>query len=117
MLCVVCWFFFVSSRRRHTRCALLTGLQTCALPICLVHSWDESGDTPNEVIFELAEMGDKVLFTLVHRRLSGRAGMLSVGAGWHAHLDILQARLEIGRASCRERVCPYVSLSVSAVSL
>ncbi|HEY9553827.1 SRPBCC family protein [Allosphingosinicella sp.] len=63
-------------------------------PRRLVHSWDESGDTPNEVIFELAEMGDKVLFTLVHRRLSGRAGMLSVGAGWHAHLDILQARLE-----------------------
>src|SRR3546814_10154385 len=26
------WFFF-SSRRRHTRCALVTGVQTCALPI------------------------------------------------------------------------------------
>src|SRR3546814_2584690 len=26
-------FFFVSSRRRHTRCALVTGVQTCALPI------------------------------------------------------------------------------------
>src|SRR3546814_14722888 len=25
--------FFVSSRRRHTRCALVTGVQTCALPI------------------------------------------------------------------------------------
>src|SRR3546814_5421802 len=24
---------FVSSRRRHTRCALVTGVQTCALPI------------------------------------------------------------------------------------
>src|SRR3546814_7137669 len=29
-----CSFFF-SSRRRHTRCALVTGVQTCALPICL----------------------------------------------------------------------------------
>src|SRR3546814_3830659 len=29
MLC----FFFFSSRRRHTRCALVTGVQTCALPI------------------------------------------------------------------------------------
>src|SRR3546814_1947871 len=29
MLC-----FFFSSRRRHTRCALVTGVQTCALPIC-----------------------------------------------------------------------------------
>src|SRR3546814_2034238 len=28
MLC-----FFFSSRRRHTRCALVTGVQTCALPI------------------------------------------------------------------------------------
>src|SRR3546814_9091461 len=28
-------FFFFSSRRRHTRCALVTGVQTCALPISL----------------------------------------------------------------------------------
>src|SRR3546814_8361092 len=41
MLCVsICMFvvyvssFFFSSRRRHTRCALVTGVQTCALPIC-----------------------------------------------------------------------------------
>src|SRR3546814_7052122 len=27
------WSFFLSSRRRHTRCALVTGVQTCALPI------------------------------------------------------------------------------------
>src|SRR3546814_18652950 len=40
-------FFFFSSRRRHTRCALVTGVQTCALPIsssarrgngCIAHS-------------------------------------------------------------------------------
>src|SRR3546814_3799595 len=41
-LCYVCLSFFVvyfcfvfSSRRRHTRCALVTGVQTCALPICV----------------------------------------------------------------------------------
>src|SRR3546814_4375619 len=28
--------FFFSSRRRHTRCALVTGVQTCALPISAV---------------------------------------------------------------------------------
>src|SRR3546814_6383466 len=28
-----CILFFFSSRRRHTRCALVTGVQTCALPI------------------------------------------------------------------------------------
>src|SRR6184192_4737123 len=27
------FFFFFSSRRRHTRCRLVTGVQTCALPI------------------------------------------------------------------------------------
>src|SRR3546814_4024090 len=31
---VVVLMFFFSSRRRHTRCALVTGVQTCALPIC-----------------------------------------------------------------------------------
>src|SRR3546814_1758135 len=30
---VILWYFCVSSRRRHTRCALVTGVQTCALPI------------------------------------------------------------------------------------
>src|SRR3546814_5314216 len=30
---VVILCFFFSSRRRHTRCALVTGVQTCALPI------------------------------------------------------------------------------------
>src|SRR3546814_3670349 len=28
-----CGLFFFSSRRRHTSCALVTGVQTCALPI------------------------------------------------------------------------------------
>src|SRR3546814_16792619 len=39
MIVIMSWsaflavFFFFSSRRRHTRCALVTGVQTCALPI------------------------------------------------------------------------------------
>src|SRR3546814_14089501 len=32
----MCFLFFFSSRRRHTRCALVTGVQTCALPISFV---------------------------------------------------------------------------------
>src|SRR3546814_6748524 len=32
-VCVYVLVFFFSSRRRHTRCALVTGVQTCALPI------------------------------------------------------------------------------------
>src|SRR3546814_5919706 len=41
--CLFCVLFFVSSRRRHTRCALVTGVQTCALPIWsrLVLAWPE----------------------------------------------------------------------------
>src|SRR3546814_15871884 len=36
MICrCLCFFFFFSSRRRHTRCALVTGVQTCAHPISL----------------------------------------------------------------------------------
>src|SRR3546814_2561798 len=37
--------FFFSSRRRHTRCALVTGVQTCALPISSDgdHSGQEGG--------------------------------------------------------------------------
>src|SRR3546814_5720500 len=31
--------FFFSSRRRHTRCALVTGVQTCALPIWFVRAF------------------------------------------------------------------------------
>src|SRR3546814_15123555 len=32
VICICCFLF--ASRRRHTRCALVTGVQTCALPIC-----------------------------------------------------------------------------------
>src|SRR3546814_7967770 len=41
MICVivVCYFFF-SSKRGHTRCALVTGVQTCALPIYGDHNSD-----------------------------------------------------------------------------
>src|SRR3546814_9268888 len=40
------FFFFFSSRRRHTRCALVTGVQTCALPICNIrrHNCGGEGD-------------------------------------------------------------------------
>src|SRR3546814_10492150 len=37
-LFVSCTYFVFSSRRRHTRCALVTGVQTCALPISAVRA-------------------------------------------------------------------------------
>src|SRR3546814_9653801 len=43
-MCCVFRFFF-SSRRRHTSCALVTGVQTCALPISsqTLKQWDRIG--------------------------------------------------------------------------
>src|SRR3546814_5517783 len=35
-MCMGFVIFVFSSRRRHTRCALVTGVQTCALPISLL---------------------------------------------------------------------------------
>src|SRR3546814_16525845 len=41
-------FVFFSSRRRHTRCALVTGVQTCALPISAAAAFEDRG----QVTFE-----------------------------------------------------------------
>src|SRR3546814_8546332 len=43
----LCVALFFSSRRRHTRCALVTGVQTCALPI-LACAEDSNGSVPEE---------------------------------------------------------------------
>src|SRR3546814_9797552 len=46
--CLLLFIFFFSSRRRHTRCALVTGVQTCALPISRKLKTEaaiQSGDT------------------------------------------------------------------------
>lgn len=59
-------------------------------PRLLVHSWDEDA----EVIYELAERGDKVLLTLTNRKLPNRAEVVGVSGGWHSHLAVLEARLE-----------------------
>src|SRR3546814_7816732 len=82
--CMCLGIFFFSSRRRHTRCALVTGVQTCALPIS---------------------------FALP-------AGACPLPGGWSCCLlrvrgpgrpaAAARRRSEIGRASCRERVCQYV---------
>src|SRR3546814_2461949 len=43
----MCYYFFFSSRRRHTRCALVTGVQTCALPILSRQSLIAAGPQPH----------------------------------------------------------------------
>src|SRR3546814_13644130 len=99
MFCVIMFFF--SSRRRHTRCALVTGVQTCALPIFLLMLTRD----------ERAEAGRLVVGMPRPERFCFRLESTDEPVEQRA-LDE-----EIGRASCRERVCQYVSISVVAVSL
>src|SRR3546814_2758382 len=49
-MCCFCCFF--SSRRRHTRCALVTGVQTCALPILPRYDVAETLQEDGSVLFE-----------------------------------------------------------------
>src|SRR3546814_16203042 len=49
--------FFFSSRRRHTRCALVTGVQTCALPIWPFLNVDRKGTHDPKAIRKLDDEG------------------------------------------------------------
>lgn len=53
-------------------------------------SWGDSGGS---VLFELDRRGERVMLTIVHRRLAERGSQLNIGAGWHMHLDIMAAVL------------------------
>lgn len=57
-------------------------------PRLLSFTWNSG-----EVAFELEPQGAEVLLTVTHQRLPDRNGMLSVSAGWHAHLDVLADKL------------------------
>lgn len=59
-------------------------------PRRLAFTWGSNG----EVEITLVPKSDDVLLTLVHKRTTDRAMRIMVGAGWHAHLDILRARLD-----------------------
>lgn len=65
----------------------------CDPPNLLAHTW-EFGDEHSEVEYVLSEQEDKVLLVLTHRRLKDDDEILSVSAGWHSHLDILDDVLE-----------------------
>src|SRR3546814_9736558 len=100
-------FFFFSSRRRHTRCALVTGVQTCALPI-----WSLAGAVGGAARGAAFTSGAaNSAYALGSAGKTGAAaaagGVAGVGrAAVGAAMSPL--RREIGRASCRERVCQYV---------
>ena len=58
-------------------------------PYILGISWGSTGG----VTFELEPVGDMVRLTIVHRRMPDHSTALNISAGWHAHLDVLAARL------------------------
>src|SRR3546814_20089644 len=96
-------------------CALVTGVQTFALPICRQY--------PSRSVHGEADMGDALLtgctgtcgiatifFEMCqYQRLPRRLDIgRSLPATWRG--DTFWRRCEIGRASCRESVCPYVKI-------
>src|SRR3546814_1868041 len=103
--CIICFF---SSRRRHTRCALVTGVQTCALPIYI------SREALDDLI---AHFGADRVSTIVADLSTpeGAKGSIDEAVAVLGGADIWGARRhagagvgrEIGRASSRERVCQY----------
>src|SRR3546814_3492568 len=89
---------FFSSRRRHTRCALVTGVQTCALPIL---------EVDNNLVVPVDK---KVRIVLTAADVIHSWMVPEFGVKQDAIPGFLRDTWfrEIGRASCRERVCPYV---------
>src|SRR3546814_2015853 len=88
---VLMYVFFFSSRRRHTRCALVTGVQTCALPIFFLSS-RRASEGPRSAELRhfwrnhfpllianpdrLKSKGCRAKWKVVFERLGGRAGPL-----------------------------------------
>jgi uncharacterized protein YndB with AHSA1/START domain len=58
-------------------------------PRRLFISWGVQSD----VLFELEPKGNDTLMIVTHRRPPTRDTLLNVSAGWHAHVDVLAARL------------------------
>src|SRR3546814_8212106 len=98
--------FFFSSRRRHTRCALVTGVQTCALPIS--HSIEEALIIGNRILVMSPHPGQVKAELNAHEFDHTTVGNPKMQTLQVKIRDMLFADQKIGRASCRERVCQYV---------
>src|SRR3546814_8634544 len=97
--------FFFSSRRRHTRCALVTGVQTCALPISKLLNVSQPA------ISRLLAYTESRIGLNLFERIKGRLYPTPEARRLFVEVDAVYQRVQrvkIGRASCRERVCQYV---------
>src|SRR3546814_1683259 len=86
VICLYCFFF--SSRRRHTRCALVTGVQTCALPISyLFMQW-----LPTILLAAQIGLSNSLIYNLVivsGTLLAGIAGgLIGDRVGWRKMIII-----------------------------
>src|SRR3546814_3999491 len=99
-------FFYFSSRRRHTRCALVTGVQTCALPIWVANAtlairnaavW---GDAGTACASDSTKFGawDRNLMTEWHARYGGRGVMIY----WHVEKRATCVYSQLKRCSSSE---------------
>src|SRR3546814_2639801 len=86
---------FFASRRRHTRCALVTGVQTCALPIYQAYLLQNDD---KRVIFVNPYEGDLALIGTTDIAVTGAPEDAAMEEG---EIDYLLA-IQIGRASCRK---------------
>src|SRR3546814_3176164 len=97
--------FFFSSRRRHTRCALVTGVQTCALPIFdRAHAHAEPAErAKSDAIVALLTPVVKAAFTDFGFESAVQAQQVLGGHGyireWGMEQYVRDARIaQIGRA-------------------
>src|SRR3546814_19248055 len=81
----------------------------CSSDLALPHHGCDHGHAQRQA--RLGRAGDRLRLAALFRFHAGKS------AGGVDEGDHRQAELEIGRASCRERVCQYVKISVVAVSL
>src|SRR3546814_5476386 len=85
--------FFFSSIRRHTRIALVTGVQTCALPICNTKpgdGWKFKGYGPKQLTgrdnqTRFAEAMDMDVDDVPAFVRTPLGGMMSAGWFWKSH--------------------------------
>src|SRR3546814_3881477 len=103
--------FFFSSRRRHTRCALVTGVQTCALPIFVDLVRDRVVREIDGSAFERLPWDEAFSeWARSYRAAFSRhpTSIRLLATETVRDPTSLSVYREIGRASCRERVCQYV---------